>query len=75
MKENTYLEKMVMTASPAKLVQMLYEKAIEVLKEAENLLADKKFVEFNEKVTRAQDIITSSTFPSTWKRVGRSHRT
>lgn len=58
MKENTYLEKMVMTASPAKLVQMLYEKAVEVLKEAENLLADKKFVEFNEKVTRAQDIIT-----------------
>lgn len=40
MKENTYLEKMVMTASPAKLVQMLYEKAVEVLKEAENLLAE-----------------------------------
>ncbi|PLV56207.1 flagellar export chaperone FliS [Thermotoga sp. SG1] len=58
MKENTYLEKMVMTASPAKLVQMLYEKAIEVLKEAEKLLEEKKFVEFSEKVTRAQDIIT-----------------
>lgn len=58
MKENTYLEKMVMTASPAKLVQMLYEKAIEVLKEAEKLLEEKKFVEFSEKITRAQDIIT-----------------
>ena len=58
MKENAYLEKMITTANPAKLVQMLYEKAIEVLKESEKLLEEKKFVEFSKKVTRAQDIIT-----------------
>ncbi|PLV59898.1 flagellar export chaperone FliS [Thermotoga sp. KOL6] len=58
MKENPYLENMIMTASPAKLVQMLYEKAIEVLKEAKKFLKEKKFVEFSERVAKAQDIIT-----------------
>ncbi|MFN3691413.1 MAG: flagellar export chaperone FliS [Fervidobacterium sp.] len=52
-----YTEQMVKTASPAKLVELLIEKAISVLDEAKTLIEDKKFVEANEKIVRAQDII------------------
>lgn len=55
--QNTYIENMVKTASPAKLIELLYMKAIDVLKEAEELINDKKYVEANEKIKRAQDIV------------------
>ncbi len=58
MKENPYLENMVKTASPAKIVQLLYEKAIEHLNESEKLLEEGNYVQFSEKVGKAQDIIT-----------------
>jgi len=58
MKENPYLENMVKTASPAKIVQLLYEKAIEHLNESEKLLEEGNYVQFSERVGKAQDIIT-----------------
>lgn len=58
MKENLYLENMVKTASPAKIVQLLYEKAIEHLNESEKLLEEGNYVQFSERVGKAQDIIT-----------------
>jgi len=48
---------MVKTASPAKLVELLYMKAIEVIDEAMELTDEKKYTEANEKLKRAQDII------------------
>lgn len=58
MRENPYLENMVKTASPAKIVQLLYEKAIEHLNESEKLLEEGNYVQFSERVGKAQDIIT-----------------
>ena len=55
--QNAYIENMVKTASPAKLIELLYMKAIDVLKEAEELIKEKKYVEANEKIKRAQDIV------------------
>lgn len=55
--QNRYIENMVKTASPAKLIELLYMKAIDVLKEAEDLIGEKKYVEANEKIKRAQDIV------------------
>ncbi len=55
--QNAYIENMVKTASPAKLIELLYMKAIDVLKEAEKFIEEKKYVEANEKIKRAQDIV------------------
>ena len=55
--QNAYIENMVKTASPAKLIELLYMKAIDVLKEAEELIKERKYVEANEKIKRAQDIV------------------
>ncbi len=57
MKGNAYIENMVKTASPAKLVELLYMKAIEVLNESLDLLERKEYTEVNEKLKRAQDIV------------------
>ncbi|ABS60674.1 MULTISPECIES: flagellar export chaperone FliS [Fervidobacterium] len=52
-----YLEQMVMTASPAKLIELLIEKAISVLEEAKVFIDEKDYVKANEKIVRAQDIV------------------
>ncbi len=57
MRSDAYIENMVKTASPAKLVELLYMKAIEVIDEAMELTDEKKYTEANKKLKRAQDII------------------
>ncbi len=57
MRNDVYIENMVKTASPAKLVELLYAKALEVLGEAVDLIEEKKYTDANEKIKRAQDII------------------
>ncbi|MGC8820236.1 MAG: flagellar export chaperone FliS [Fervidobacterium sp.] len=52
-----YTEQMVMTASPAKLIEMLLEKAVSVLVESKKFIDEKNFTGANEKIVRAQDII------------------
>ncbi len=52
-----YLEQMVMTASPAKLIELLILKAVDVLGEAEKAIDAKNFTLANDKIVRAQDII------------------
>ena len=54
---NAYIENMVKTASPAKLIELLYMKAVDVLKEAEEFIKEKDYVSANEKIKRAQDIV------------------
>lgn len=56
--KDSYIENSVKTASPAKLVEMLYEKGIEVLKDAKGFFRENNFIAANEKIKRAQDIIT-----------------
>ncbi|AEH52012.1 flagellar protein FliS [Pseudothermotoga thermarum DSM 5069] len=53
-----YLENAIKTASPAKLVEMLYERAIELLKEAKAAIEQKDYVLSNEKISKVQEIIT-----------------
>jgi len=53
-----YIENAVKTASPMKLIEMMYEKAIEVLKDAKDALNKNDFITTNEKIKRAQDIVT-----------------
>ena len=55
---DAYLENMVRTASPAKLIELLYQRAVELLKEAEKLIIDKDYVKANEKLKKTQDIVT-----------------
>lgn len=52
-----YTEQMVLTASPAKLVELLLEKAVNVLEEAKALVEKRDYPSANEKIIRAQDII------------------
>lgn len=52
-----YKEQMVMTASPAKLIEMLLDKAISIIEEAKALIDEKNFKGANEKIIRAQDIV------------------
>ncbi len=52
-----YLENAIMTASPAKLVEMLYEKSIELLKESKELIEKEFFLEANDRIKRVQDIL------------------
>ena len=54
---DAYIENMVKTASPAKLVELLYMKAVDVLKEAEEFIERKEYTSANEKIKRAQDIV------------------
>jgi len=58
MKENVYLENLVKTASPAKLVEILYEKFLELVESSKKGIENKDFVAVNEKLKKAQDIIT-----------------
>ncbi len=52
-----YLEQMVMTASPAKLIELLLVKAVDVLGEAEKAIDAKNFTLANDKIVRAQEIV------------------
>lgn len=52
-----YKEQMVMTASPAKLIELLLDKAITVIEDAKVLINEKNFKGANEKIIRAQDIV------------------
>jgi len=56
--KDAYLENMVRTASPAKLIELLYQRAVELLKEAEKFIIDKDYVKANESLKKAQDIVT-----------------
>jgi len=58
MKENVYLENLVKTASPAKLVEILYEKFLKLVESSKKGIENKDFVAVNEKLKKAQDIIT-----------------
>ncbi|QTA38383.1 flagellar export chaperone FliS [Thermosipho ferrireducens] len=53
-----YTEQMVRTASPAKLIELLYVRAIELLEQAGKSIDERNFVEANEAITKCQDIIT-----------------
>lgn len=52
-----YLENAIMTASPAKLVEMLYEKSVELLKESKELIEKGLFLEANDRIKKVQDIL------------------
>ncbi|MCX7653504.1 MAG: flagellar export chaperone FliS [Fervidobacterium sp.] len=52
-----YTEQMVLTASPAKLIELLLDKAISVLEDAKRLIDEKNYTEANDKIVRAQDIV------------------
>ncbi len=58
MMKDYYIENAVKTASPAKLIEMMYEKAIELLKNAKEALSKNDFITTNEKIKRVQDIVT-----------------
>ncbi|KAF2958038.1 flagellar protein FliS [Thermotoga sp. Ku-13t] len=57
MMKDHYLENAVLTASPAKLIEMLYEKSVELLKEAREFIEKEYFLEANERIKRVQDIL------------------
>lgn len=54
---NTYFENTVKTATPAKLVEMLYANAVERLEKSKTLIKEKNFVEANKQIIRVEDII------------------
>lgn len=56
--KNVYSENIVKTARPAKLIEMLYEKSIELLNDAKQELEKENFIATNEKIKRVQDIVT-----------------
>ncbi len=56
-KRDAYLENMIKTASPAKLVELLYMRAIELLDSAVDNIKNKKLKEANEDIKKAEDII------------------
>ena len=53
-----YLENSVNTASPAKLVEMLYQNSIERLEKTKSLIKNNNLSEANNQIIRVQDIIT-----------------
>lgn len=53
-----YLENSINTASPAKLVEMLYQNSIERLEKSKIMIKNKDFSEANKQIIRVQDIIT-----------------
>jgi len=56
-KKNDYAEKTVETATPAKLVEMLYSGAIIFLSQAIKAITEKQYDVANEKILRVEDII------------------
>ena len=58
MSSNTYQNNSVNTASPAKLIEMLYQNSVERLDKTMLLIKDKNFIEANKQIIRVQEIIT-----------------
>ncbi len=56
-KKNDYAERTVDTATPAKLVEMLYSGAINFLSQAAKAISEKNYDIANEKIMRVEDII------------------
>jgi flagellar protein FliS len=56
-KKNDYIEKAIETATPAKLVEMLYTGAINFLAQAKNAIEINDMALANDKLVRVQDII------------------
>lgn len=56
-KKNDYIERTVETATPAKLVEMLYTGAIDFLTQAKNAIDSNNVSLANDKLVRVQDII------------------
>jgi len=56
-KKNDYAERTVDTATPAKLVEMLYSGAINFLTQGVKAINDKEYDVANEKIMRVEDII------------------
>jgi flagellar protein FliS len=54
---NRYVESMVKTASPAKLVELLYLNSIERLNRAINMIKNKKIADAHNQIIRVEDII------------------
>ncbi|BBE30546.1 flagellar protein FliS [Tepiditoga spiralis] len=54
---NTYFENTVRTATPAKLVEMLYSNAVERLEKSKTMIKEKNFTEANKQIIRVEDII------------------
>jgi len=52
-----YFEQSIFTASPAKLVEMLYAGALSFIEQAKNAIAEKDYITANTKIVRAEDII------------------
>ncbi len=52
-----YYEQSIYTASPAKLVEMLYSGALSFIEQAKNAIAEKDYITANTKIVRAEDII------------------
>lgn len=65
-----YTEQMIKTASPAKLIELLYQRAIELLEGAKKDINEKKFVSANEKIQKCQDIITELNLSLDMKKGG-----
>src|SRR6056297_111869 len=55
--KNDYAERTVDTATPAKLVEMLYSGAINFLSQAAKAISEKEYDTANEKIMRVEDII------------------
>jgi len=55
--KNDYAERIVDTATPAKLVEMLYSGAINFLSQASKSINEKQYDTANEKIMRVEDII------------------
>ncbi len=56
-KQNNYAERTIDTATPAKLVEMLYTGALNFLAQAIQAIDDKELEKANEKIMRVEDII------------------
>ncbi|HOO75569.1 MAG TPA: flagellar export chaperone FliS [Tepiditoga sp.] len=54
---NTYLDNVVKTAGPAKLVELLYANAVERLTKSVKMIEEKNYPEANKQITRVEDII------------------
>lgn len=54
---NTYFENSIKTASPAKLIELLYKNAIERIDKSIKLIDEKKFTEANKQILRIEDIV------------------
>ncbi|HEW92228.1 MAG TPA: flagellar export chaperone FliS [Thermotogaceae bacterium] len=55
--QNVYMENQIMTASPAKLIALLYDGAVDFIEKAKENIKAKDYISANENIKKAQDII------------------